>query len=382
MTVPADPAFPTVNPDSVGYALAWLVGHRRKASTTAAYRSRMELFIDFCVLHHLLLPDPYEPVRIRLLPAVSSVLFCYYMAWLWRAAYAWNTIAGATTALRQYCLDQGRPDPTLLQDSEDTCPLYYTTRLSIKRHSDPGPLRYPITVLMMDDLTNTYDRRLLYDAELSDNLCACSLLLFFALLRVGECTNPTESAFNPQAHATRADITFVPTIQSPEYFIFKCKATKTDSGLRRGFEVKIFNSSRLKPVDSMRRLFLSQPQPPTSPLFDFRSAELRAAAKPAHASRSTFWRLTSRTLRLNGHNDRSSGGNITPHSFRSGGATALADTPGMTDLRIMQAGRWRSSCWKIYTWGSISSAREISEALGSAPRRAGDRWGYQPPISL
>lgn len=364
----------------MGYALNWLIGHRRKPSTLAVYRSRMELFIDFCVIHLLLLPDPYDPVRIRLLPSVTPIIMSYYVTWLWRATYAWNTIAGATTSLRQWCLDQGRPDPILTPGTDDPDPLYYAARISVKRHSDAPKLRYPITVVMMDDLDTTFSSCTLHSEQLSDNLLAASMLLFFAMLRVGECTSPTASTFNPAIHATRSDITFMPTLEKPDYFIFRCKATKTDAGVRRGFEVKVFNSSRLKPVDAMRKLFLSQPRTPASPLFDFRSDSDRAANKPVHASRAAFWSFISTALRRNGHNDRSAEGNITCHSFRSGGATALADTPGMTDLRIMQAGRWLSSCWKVYAWGSLASAQEISEALGAAPRRAGDRWGFQPPL--
>ena len=48
------------------------------------------------------------------------------------------------------------------------------------------------------------------------------------------------------------------------------------------------------------------------------------------------------------------------HSLRAGGFTAMADA-GFAEHEIQRRGRWASTCWKIYCWGTRS--------LGSRQRR-------------
>jgi integrase len=140
-----------------------------------------------------------------------------------------------------------------------------------------------------------------------------------------------------------------PQYSGPPYIWFTIKNCKTDSIDRRDFaSTANCSGSTICAVMIPRELFLADPQPVSVPLFRFNDPINAGARTPAsirpHArdsSHRTLTKIFSQLLLLSGHNDE----NVSSHSFRHGGATALFRS-GASEYMVMQAGRWQSACWR------------------------------------
>lgn len=53
------------------------------------------------------------------------------------------------------------------------------------------------------------------------------------------------------------------------------------------------------------------------------------------------------------------------HSLRAGGCTAMADA-GFAEHEIQRRGRWASTCWKIYCWGTRSLGGDVANRMARA----------------
>jgi hypothetical protein len=53
------------------------------------------------------------------------------------------------------------------------------------------------------------------------------------------------------------------------------------------------------------------------------------------------------------------------HSLRAGGCTAMADA-GFAEHEIQRRGRWASTCWKIYCWGTRSLGSDVANRMARA----------------
>ena len=50
------------------------------------------------------------------------------------------------------------------------------------------------------------------------------------------------------------------------------------------------------------------------------------------------------------------------HSLRAGGCTAMVDA-GFAEHEIQRRGRWASTCWKIYCWGTRSLGSDVANRM-------------------
>jgi len=298
------------------------------------------------------------------IPDVSPSLFGHYLAWMYQCMYKFNTIKSYTTAIKMWCRANRRPDPTLDLESKFTDIAVADVWQAIKRTSKLATKRFAVTFAQLVAVCRsclgdvTLLQPTLPSKAVARNVAAAACLAWFGLLRGSEYTTDSTTTFNRQIHACRGDVRFVPSINRPLYIQFTVKCSKTDNIDRRGFVSTIYRSETDESttrhhtcaVMRLRELFLSDPLPDTEPLFRFNDPVNTGARtpvsirpRPHDSSHRTMTKIFSHLLRVNDYVDEG----VTSHSFRRGGATALFRT-GASEYMVMQAGRWRSSCWKLY----------------------------------
>jgi len=318
----------------------------------------------------------------KAMPPITPTLFTHYLAWLYRAAYAFNTIKSYITAVRSWCRLQDRPDPALnpsltLTNGKPTTFLPFAEALqSVKRFSDPPKAKYAVTLDQLNAIINQCSRATT-EVALGRNIAAAAALAWFALLRVSEYTVTAAATFSTATHACRSDIIFGPLddAHSPTFFDFHCKDSKNSLLRDPGFTVRVYRSGTSScAVLTLWNLFTEDPQPITSPLFDFRTAAERQRNSHNTPRRAQFVSLISKVLLSTGFNDHG----ISSHSFRRGGATALARA-GASEAQIMHAGRWRSGCWQGYIIANPDFAADLPRMMVASQSIPGMHWSTTPP---
>ena len=206
--------------------------------------------------------------------------------------------------------------------------LYYIIR-GIKRTQGSShfkPLRNPITVAHLRLISSwlqvsplfTNDRRLWWSA--------CTMA-FFGLLRVSEYSAPSIRLAHGDTCLGCSDIHFNSPFSAMKVHI---KSSKTDP-FKLGCTITIGSSNNdMCPILAMRYFLSSRTSLLVVPLYVF-----------SDGSFLTRHRVSRFLVTVLG------GVNLSSHSFRIGGATALA-TAGFSDAMIQTIGRWSSDCFTRY----------------------------------
>ena len=206
--------------------------------------------------------------------------------------------------------------------------LYYLLR-GIKRtqgNRHTLPPQKPFTTVHLRTLLSwlqkstcsTTDRRLWWSA--------CTLA-FFGLLRASEYTAPTTSTALPSHTLFTGDICFSSGYTSMTVFI---KTSKTDP-FKVGCSIRIGSTGNVFcPVHALRLYLHTRSTSLASPLFVFSDGTFLTCQRF-----STFLSSVLQETNLN------------THSFRIGGASALA-AAGYSDAFTQITGRWASDCFKKY----------------------------------
>ena len=156
-------------------------------------------------------------------------------------------------------------------------------------------------------------------------LKAASSLAFFGLLRSSEYTSPGKHVWNPGHHLSVGDVSF----PSHGRMGVRIKQSKTDQ-FREGCTVNLVRMhSHLCPVENMVE-YLKVRGYGQGPLFLFSSGTFLTRGELASLLQTGV-----------------PGAGLNTHSFRAGGATALASA-GLSPLVIKQLGRWKSSAFCRY----------------------------------
>ena len=160
-----------------------------------------------------------------------------------------------------------------------------------------------------------------------DMLLSAVLLAFFGMLRVSEYTSPTYRSFDEDTHLSVADV-FINWQR--RIALIRIKKSKTDP-FRQGVTIRIgVLDHHLCPVHALVRYLLRR-GPAPGPLFIFQNGQ--------YLTRSRILDVLTSSLPHVPH--------INTHSFRRGGASALADAN--TPSHIIQImGRWRSNAYMDY----------------------------------
>jgi len=357
----------------------WLLASARRPSTITTYHVGMNSLVSFLEEHGLLIaPSTYT----RTLPEITPALFVHFLAWLFRAMYSSNTIRSYLTAVRSWHKTNGKVDPArgaaLTRTNGVNTPFlpYADALMAVKRHSAPPKAKYAVTSDQLSAIvslcTTTVDEH-----RQAANLAAATTLAWFGLLRVSEYTVPDAATFDATRHATRADVTFAPTTgtDTPLFFDINIKNSKNSLLRDPGFVARIYQSGTTTcAVMAMWTLYQTYPLPPTSPLFDFRAERDHTLSVANAPRRAHFVKLVSQVLRATGYDDKG----ISSHSFRRGGATALARA-GATEAMIQHAGRWRSQCWQGYIVADLTFATDLPRMMMAAPPVSGMHWTTATP---
>jgi integrase len=351
----------------VGYAYQYLLQAGRRESTNSTYTVGLNNYIYFCHVFILLTPSILVPGCMAL-PPITTIVFGHYLAWMFHADYSFNTIRSYTTAVKMWCRTQRRPNPTL--DPITNLPDIAVSDIwkAIKRNSKPAQRRFAVTIAQLLAVSHTCDAGALCTLAVGRNVKAACCLAWFALLRGSEYTSPSTSTFDPAVHGCRGDVTFYPSVNNPRYITYCVKTSKTDTVDRRGFIATVYASgTNACAVLALAALFLADPQPDDSPLFRF-DTPTSPLSRP-DSTKSTFTRLFSRFLRANNFIDD----NVSSHSFRRGGATALFRS-GASEYMVMQAGRWRSTCWRFYIDNDHTFYHNFATKMATSAPVAGVHW--------
>ena len=210
--------------------------------------------------------------------------------------------------------------------------LALAKRGAAKHHTQPQRTRAPITPPILRRILGCLSRRSNLTRHDRRMLAAALTTAFHGFLRVSEFTTPSPAAFNPQHHATAADIRW-----HTGHFTFTLKFSKTDQR-GHGAQVRIRRSGDSTCAHTAMGRFMARrpkPSPHLTPLFTFRNGTP----------------LTPRSFRQHLHCLLHEGGynadRYNTHSLRIGAATAAAQA-GTPHRTIKQLGRWRSQAYQSY----------------------------------
>ena len=205
--------------------------------------------------------------------------------------------------------------------------LHYVLR-GIRRlqgNTHVRPQRTPITLASLSHLHSRAELgQHLHDTRL---LQAAMSLAFFGLLRVSEFCAPKSTTFDPTCHLLVDDVAID---VSTQVVTVRLKASKSDP-FRIGVNVRVgATPGPLCPVQAMAR-FLFIRGSSAGPLFTLHNGQFLTRRYLVHFLRKWL-----------PHDD-----SINTHSFRRGGATALAAS-GVPQYIIQGLGRWKSLVFLRY----------------------------------
>ncbi len=223
--------------------------------------------------------------------------------------------------------------------------LHYVLRgiRKLQGNAHLRPPRLPITRHMLHFM---FDGAALFSSVHDRDMIRSAITLaFFGLLRISEFCPPSVKKFSPSRHLTVGDVSVDLVAR---FASVSLKESKSDP-FRLGVIVRIgVLPHRLCPVRALATYLLVRgPRP--GPLFVFDNGAVLTRVFLVNLLRQWFPSATT----------------VNTHSFRRGGATALASS-GVSSFMIQLLGRWRSNSYLQYidiTEATLSNAfhRVIAE---------------------
>ena len=283
--------------------------HALAPSTQATYRAAWASYLNFCRAHFI---SPLPPSEIKL---------AAYAAYLADRHITHNTIRVYLPGIAYHSLRLGHKiDLHALPD------LHYVLRgiRRVQGTSLSRPLRDPVTsqhmLAIRAYLANVFSA---HDACM---LWAALTSAFFGLLRASEYTSPSSSTSSPGT-LLRSHVSFATDLSRATLLL---PISKTDQ-FGRGVNIALFAlPSPLCPVSALWH-FCRARRSPARPLFIFQNGHFLTRDWVVAVLRRTF----------------PDEPNLNTHSFRIGGASALA-AAGTPDYVIQILGRWSSDSFLRY----------------------------------
>ena len=278
-------------------------------STIKTYSTGVRHFFNFC-----------QQFFIPVLPIEEVVLENFASSMAHRVGF--NTIKVYLCGIQTFSIVHRCPVKI-----RDMTSLKYVLR-GIKRSQGPSHTRItkdPISMAQLRHIISVIKQS--YTPRDGNMFMAAILLAFFGMLRVSEYTAPSISTYEPSCHLGIND---VGVNWQRQIMHVNIKISKTDP-FREGATVRIpVLANELCPVRAMLRFLVTRP-PIRGPLFQFCDGRFLTRAH-----------ITALLTRAFPNNQR-----ISSHSFRRGGATALANS-GTPDYIIQLLGRWKSDAYLQY----------------------------------
>ena len=264
------------------------------------------------------------------LPACEKTL-CAFVAWLANENLKHRTIKVYLSAVRHLQVAAALPDPF---SGAPMARLQYVLR-GIKKaevEKGAGPReRLPITPSLLLRMKAVWE----LSAEQPDTkmLWAACCLCFFAFLRVGEMTVPSDEEYDPAVHLSVQDVA-VDNSSTPSLLRVTIKQSKTDP-FRKGVDLYVGKTSAPTcPVAAVLNYLMVRGTAP-GPLFLYQDGRKLTRQRFSEAVRGA---LASAGF------DHSK---YCTHSFRIGAATTAA-AKGIEDAVIKTLGRWESLAYLQY----------------------------------
>ena len=366
----------------------YLVSNTRSETTQQWRQSAIHLYAFFCYRYSLLIPVVHSN-HTHELPKPDPVILAYYLCYLHHNDYILGTIRKYLSAVRAFYTDRKLDDPHLDSATGRTAVEPLTVLRGIKRGlRGQGRQRFPITRVMLQrttlilrvvptTLTGSNDPLLCLNAR------AAMCMAWFGLLRCSEFTARPE-LFDARKHVSRKHVTFLPNRANASHVEIVIPGSKVDPDplVRQGFVLRLYRTdSELCPAQALLDLLEADSDDETTrPLFDFRTADERAARAPPRPTRHRFATHVSDILKEAGFDDTSgTGQRITTHSFRPGGAMALANA-GVPTHVLQLAGRWRSNAFMFYITQPVEELRQLTTKMARAACHEDTAWGHRPPV--
>ena len=222
------------------------------------------------------------------------------------------------------------------------CTTYYKGSEDHRVIRAQGPFAPPVSWDMLKIICNFISTT--YSPEDSIMLRAAVLVAYFGMLRISEYTMPSQAHFDPLLHLTVDDVTIIRARKIARIYL---KKSKTDP-FRKGVAIRIgVLGHDFCPVITLVR-YLAIRGPKFGPLFMFSNG--------IFLTRLHIHDILRKSLPDVPH--------VNTHSFRSGGATALANA-GVPAYAIQILGRWKSRAYATYVQYSdnyiISANRHMSK---------------------
>lgn len=255
-------------------------------------------------------------------------------------------------AVRAWHIAQGWPAP--LSDNNYNRINWSLRGLKNIQGARRRPIRPPITLAMMRAIKATLDLTKPFDACVWA-ICACA---YWGMMRLGEVTVNTRSAFNKAKHLTRKNAYFGYDLDGKRYARLDLPSAKTAKP-GEVQSVYLVDQDDVSPLAALDNLAIVVPASADDPLFSWRDD--RGDIRPMVKSR--VMDHINRILSAWGW------GTTFGHSFRIGGASFyLAQKVDPEIVRL--AGRWKSLAYEAYirAFEQIAS-RHLSNLTGASASR-------------
>lgn len=279
---------------------------------------------------------------------VSQSLLCKYVSYLANQNLKHGTIKVYLSAVRHLQIKYGMNDPF----AQAAWPQLDLVMRGIKRveaeKSGGKRERLPISPCLLKKLKDIWSPHSKeHDTKM---IWAACCLCFFAFLRAGEMTVPSDQAYDASVHLSIQDIA-VDDSKNPSVLRIRIKQSKTDP-FRRGVDLYVGKTgSQLCPVTSMLAYLCSRGMA-AGPLFSFKDGRVLTRQRFVEAVRDGLQKCGIDATKYAGH------------SFRIGAATTAA-AKGVEDALIKTLGRWESLAYLQYVKIPRRQLAGISNTLAS-----------------
>ena len=289
-------------------------------STQRTYKSGKERYLKFCL-----------QAGLQAVPTCEQVICCF-VAHLANEHLKYRTIKVYLAAVRHLHIAVAQPDP--FRGTPPMARLEYVLRGIKKNEAEQQQgerERLPITPPLLLQMKAIWEP----DGKGRDTkmLWAACCICFFAFLRVGEMTVPSDGGYDSTVHLSLSDVA-IDDPTTPSLVRLTIKQSKTDP-FRKGVELFIGKaSSPLCPVAALLDYLQVRGGEP-GPLFKYQDGRALTRARFAAAVRSAL------------HKAGVDQSKYCTHSFRIGAATTAA-AKGVEDSVIKTLGRWESLAYLQY----------------------------------
>ena len=260
---------------------------------------------------------------------VCERVVCWFCAHLAKQKLKYKTIKVYLSAIRHLQITDRGDDPFRMPLPK----LEYVLK-GIKRNEavqqQRGRERLPITPPLLQRIKRVWEED--HNKTNKPMLWAASCICFFAFLRVGELTVPSDSGYDPDVHLSLHDVA-VDNPRVPSTVRIRIKQSKTDP-FRKGIDLFVGRTSSLCPVSALLQYLHTRGTSP-GPLFQYRDGRPLTRARFAAEVRDALGKAGI---------DQSK---YCTHSFRIGAATTAA-AKGIEDSVIKTLGRWESLAYLKY----------------------------------